>query len=87
MLLAFWKIFSFNEILTFAFFLDFTRTISTEDEEFTSSIVDDHLPLIAGGAAILFAFIIAVVACCCIRKRKRKKKGVLENLYAILMRA
>ncbi|XP_028396444.1 roundabout homolog 1-like [Dendronephthya gigantea] len=58
-----------------AFTTNFTKKPFSQDERFTSSIVDDHLPLIAGGAAILFVFIIAITVCCFIKRKKRMKDG------------
>ena len=60
--------------------LDFTKKVNTEKEEFTSSIIDDHLPLIAGGAAVLFALLTALFVCCFIRRRNRKKEGKLMTV-------
>ena len=62
------------------FFIDFTKKLRFEDEGPTSSIIEDHWPLIAGGAAILFVLLIAIFVCCCIRRRKRKKGGKLAFL-------
>ena len=60
------------------FISDFTKKIVRGKEEFTSSIIDDHLPLIASGAAVLFALLIALLACCFIRRRNQKKNGELK---------
>ena len=69
-------------VFTFEFIIDFTKKVISKEKEFTSSIIDDHLPLIAGGAAILFVLLIAVFVCCFIRRRHRKKDGRLNRLVS-----